>query len=150
MMLMVLEQAEAILYFQPLLLPVEAEAVLVVVALVKPAALAAEQQQVQRDMQEILQALRHLRVLTVATALQTLRRMRLAVVAVLLRLGVTAIMAPQLAALEEMEPHRQLAAAALLTLAVVVAADLALQLAAQAVPAAVALAHQQPPELMEL
>jgi hypothetical protein len=99
-------------YLAPLLLPVEAEAVLVVVALVKPVALAAEQRQVQRDMRETLQAQPHLKAITAAMALQTLRPMRQVVAAVRQRLEVTAIMAPQLAALEEMEPHRQLAAAA--------------------------------------
>ena len=149
-MLMVLEQAEAILYFQPLLLLAGDEARLAVAALAKLEVLAAALLLTVRDTQETLQAYRHRKEITAAMVVETLRRLLLAVVAVLLRLGVTAIMAPQLAALEEMEPHRQLAAAALLTLAVVVAADLALQLAAQAVPAAVALAHQQPPELMEL
>jgi hypothetical protein len=81
---------------------------------------------------------------------ETLCRMRLVVVAARQRLEVTAIMAPQLAALEAMAPHRQSAAAALLMLGAVVEADLASQLEARVAPEAVALAHQQPPELMEL
>jgi len=101
-------------------------------------------------MQETLQALFHHKVITVVMAMPTLRHMQLVVVAALLQLGEMATMPPQLAALEEMEPHRQLAAAALPMLAVEAAADFKLQLGVQAELEVAVLAHQQPPELMEV